>query len=283
MMMGEMSYEESSGVEHEWCVCDGDLAYGELTYAINGALMKVHRELGPGWDEEDYHRGLLDELDRAGLRAESKVRGILTHRDIDVDRFELDVMVESQVVVELKHAYSGFAPAHLAQLINYMTFWRKDVGLLCNFGLESLGLRRLKMPTCLPDIMPADPCPQASLAEPCRLVSDIVSGLVRQKLHTFSLPTLHELFAVEARYQGAHCQRLSVQPTCFGRQLPRREVNAWLLNHDTLVFLGAHPDGPAKQNRAVLRSYMRQSGTDMGILLNFSQRGIIITPLTVSQ
>jgi len=172
MMMEDVTYEESSGIGHEWCVCEGDLAHGELTYAIHGALMKVHRELGPGWEEEDYHRCLLDELERAGLRAESKVRGVLTHRDIDVDRFELDVMVESQIVLELKHSYAGFAPAHFVQLINYMSFWRKDGGLLCNFGLESFCFRRLQMPTQLPDIVPPTPCPPNSLEEPCRLAAE---------------------------------------------------------------------------------------------------------------
>ncbi len=77
--MEELPCETNSRGGHEWCVCEGELAYGDLTYASNGALMKVHRELGPGWEEEDYHQCLLDELERVGLRTESKVRGVLTH------------------------------------------------------------------------------------------------------------------------------------------------------------------------------------------------------------
>jgi GxxExxY protein len=241
--------------------------------------MRVHRELGPGWNEEDYHRCFLDELQRKGLQAESKARGVLTHRQVAVDRFELDVMVEAQAIVELKHTYTGFAPAHFVQLINYMSFWRKDIGLLCNFGLESLCLRRLQMPSRMPDVTIAGPCPEATLGERCRLASDIVSELVRRRYHTFSLATLNELFAVEAKGQGANCQRLSVTPSCLGRELPLREVNAWLLDHDTLVYLAAHPIGPAKQNRAVLRSYMRQSRVGAGVLLNFSLPSITITPI----
>lgn len=277
--MSEYSCHDDEAHYQRWCVCEERWRYGDLSYAVMGALMKVHRERGPGWDEQDYHLCFLDELARIGIGAESKVRGLLTHRGIEVDRFELDVLVDETLIVELKSIHQGFAPAHYVQLINYLTFWRTTVGLLCNFGQESLRLRRLQSPETKPQVVIDTPqrCPSA---DGCQAVADVVDTLVGHNVHTYSLATLNKLFAVEARHQRLPCSKLLVQPACLERELPAREVNAWRTGDHTLVHLSASPEGPAKQNRAVLRAYLKQSGLSQGILVNFTPDAITVCPIS---
>jgi len=119
------------------------LLYPKLSYEITGAAMDVHNKLGPGWDEEAYHLALLTALRNRGLCAESKTRGVLKNNDLVADTFELDFLVEDKVILELKHLPGRFDPAHYIQLINYLKFWNKDLGILINFGLDRLHYERL--------------------------------------------------------------------------------------------------------------------------------------------
>ena len=105
--------------------------------------MDVFNSVGPGWDEWDYHRTMLKALADRGLKAESHLRGNLMHRGECADRFELDIMVEDKVILELKHIREGFASEHYVQLINYLKFWKKDLGLLMNFGGDRLYFKRV--------------------------------------------------------------------------------------------------------------------------------------------
>ncbi len=113
----------------------------ELTGKIIGCAMKVHRVLGPGFLESVYQNALLHELAKAGLRAEPKQELQVWYDAVVVGSFETDVLVESKVLLELK-SVEHLAKIHEVQLVNYLTATRLDVGLLINFGGESLEFKR---------------------------------------------------------------------------------------------------------------------------------------------
>jgi GxxExxY protein len=113
----------------------------ELTGKIIGCAMKVHRALGPGFLESVYQNALLHELAKAGLRAEQKQELQVRYDGIVVGNFETDVLVESTVLLELK-SVERLAKIHGVQLVNYLTATELDVGLLINFGGESLEFKR---------------------------------------------------------------------------------------------------------------------------------------------
>lgn len=125
------------------------LLHRQLSYSIVGVLMDVHNSLGPGWDEYDYHRAALKGLESKGLRAQSKLGGVLNHRGLVADAFELDVIVEDRVILELKHLDADFAEAHFVQIINYLKLWQKDLGILVDFGHEGLRYRRVPYTRCM--------------------------------------------------------------------------------------------------------------------------------------
>jgi GxxExxY protein len=113
----------------------------ELTRAIIGAAMEVHRTLGPGFLESIYGHALSRELSLRGLFTTSEFEVQVGYKEFVVGR-RMDLVVENQVIVELK-ATQGIAGIHLAQALSYMKASSLSVSLIVNFGEPSLTWKRL--------------------------------------------------------------------------------------------------------------------------------------------
>ncbi len=111
----------------------GDLRYSDLTEKVIGAFFDVYNELGFGFLESVYHKAMLVALADAGLRAETQVHLPVFFRGHLVGDFYADILVERVVILELK-AIDELAPAHNAQLLNYLKASSAEVGLVLNFG-----------------------------------------------------------------------------------------------------------------------------------------------------
>ena len=109
----------------------------DLTYQIIGCAMKVHRTLGPGFQEVIYQRCLAIELEKAGLSFVREQEHIIYYEGIDVGTRRADFVVENKVIVELK-ALINLEDVHLAQAKNYVVAYDFPRGLLINFGAQSL-------------------------------------------------------------------------------------------------------------------------------------------------
>lgn len=117
----------------------------EITEAIIGGAIAVHRELGPGLLESAYESCLLVELAERRLRVERQRPVVVRYRGIVVDQaYRLDLLVEDLVVVELK-VVEKLLPIHEAQLLSYLKLTGLKVGLLINFNVLVLkdGVKRL--------------------------------------------------------------------------------------------------------------------------------------------
>jgi GxxExxY protein len=113
-----------------------------LTHAVIGAAMDVHSALGPCFLESIYKNALFHELRLCGISAKPELEVEVTYKDLIVGRHRLDLFVEDEVVVELK-AISGLAEIHIAQALSYMKATQVEVGLIINFGEDSLYWKRL--------------------------------------------------------------------------------------------------------------------------------------------
>ncbi len=115
----------------------------ELTKAVIGMAMEIHRTLGPGFNESIYHRSLEVELATAGLNFESKVHLDVFYKTKLVGKFEADMIVNTmnmRLLIELKSC-EAILKAHEAQTVNYLTATNIDDGLILNFGAKSLQFR----------------------------------------------------------------------------------------------------------------------------------------------
>ena len=99
--------------------------------------MKVHNNLGNGFQEVIYQRCLAIELERAGLEFAREVEQTIYYEGINVGTRRADFVVENIVTVELK-ALTNLEDVHLAQAKNYVVAYKFEKGLLINFGSTSL-------------------------------------------------------------------------------------------------------------------------------------------------
>jgi GxxExxY protein len=109
----------------------------ELTYKVIGCAMKVHNTLGNGFQEVIYQRCLAIELARAGVGFAREQEQIIFYEGIDVGTRRADFVIESRLTVELK-AIINLEDVHLAQAKNYTVAYDFPLGLLINFGSQSL-------------------------------------------------------------------------------------------------------------------------------------------------
>jgi GxxExxY protein len=117
----------------------------QISGEIIDAAMKVHSRLGPGLLESAYEACLRFELSRRGLKVESQVNLPVRYDEVLIDcGYRLDLVVEDQVIVELK-AVEELNPIHQAQMLSYLKLSGKKVGLLINFHCLHLkdGIKRL--------------------------------------------------------------------------------------------------------------------------------------------
>ena len=118
-----------------------------LTERIIGAAIEVHRELGPGLLESAYEAALAYELTLQGVHIERQKEQPVRYKGILIETgFRIDVLVEGQVVVELK-AVDALLPIHEAQLLTYLKLSNCRIGLLINFNVPLLkqGIKRLAL------------------------------------------------------------------------------------------------------------------------------------------
>lgn len=121
------------------------MQHQELTSRIIEGCFEVANELGPGFLESVYQRALLVALDAKGLQVSIEAPLKVYFRGRVVGHFEADLLVEGKVLVELK-AVRMLLPEHKAQTINYLKATGIEVGLLVNFGLAHIEIKRLYHP-----------------------------------------------------------------------------------------------------------------------------------------
>ena len=114
----------------------------ELTYLINGAIFEVTRILGPGFLEKVYENALLMELKARGIKAVAQHPINVKYKDKIVGEYYADLLVEDQVIIELK-TVGKIEKIHEAQLLNYLKATGIKVGLLVNFKNTKADIKRM--------------------------------------------------------------------------------------------------------------------------------------------
>ncbi len=118
--------------------------YNNLTKAIIGAAIEVHRQMGTGLLESVYEECLLFELKERGINVECQVKLPLRYKGKELKKhFFIDIMVEDEILIELK-VVEELLPVHEAQLVTYLKLANKKLGLLINFheAVLSHGIKR---------------------------------------------------------------------------------------------------------------------------------------------
>jgi len=119
-----------------------ELLYKELTFAVIGAAMEVHKILGSGFLEAVYQAALARELTLRGIPFEQQVRLPVIYKDALIGEYTADFVIDKKLIVEIK-AVSAMNASHQAQAMHYLAATGYRLALLINFGTGSLQHRRV--------------------------------------------------------------------------------------------------------------------------------------------
>lgn len=116
----------------------------DRTSEIIGCAIEVHRHLGAGLLESAYEECLCYELLKKGFKVERQKAIPIIYKEIKLEcGYRIDVLVDDEYLLELK-SVEAFTNVHEAQMLTYLKFANKKIGLLINFNVTLLknGLKR---------------------------------------------------------------------------------------------------------------------------------------------
>ena len=117
------------------------LVHRSLSHSVLGSAFSVANILGPGLLEAVYEQALVIELTHQGLQVEQQKAFPVFYKGELTGAYLADLVVEDTIILELK-SVKEFAPAHEAQLVNYLRISKLPVGYLINFRNPKVQYRR---------------------------------------------------------------------------------------------------------------------------------------------
>lgn len=257
----------------------------KLSYAVIGQAMAVHRELGPGLDEFFYHQLLSEKLAVIGIKHEFKPKGQLKHRGIIADEFEADLIIEKQLVLELKALRGPLAAEHYAQLMCYQKFWKIRTGWLLDFGKESLIRKRV--------VFDSNVQPTVESHDFAQIDQQSQAGSTQLSAFIESLRLIYASYGLGYRdtsYRGLLSAELKAKNIPFqlnpeadlpsiNHRLGRAALDCMKIGHQGAAIILALHENIRAADRAVMQTYIRLLAGAWGIIANFGKKQLDIKML----
>ena len=260
-----------------------DLQYEDQTYELRGLIYKVRNELKAGWPEEIYHQALVRLLQEKDIPALSKPRRSLFHRAIEVHLFEPDIIVSNQIILELKVLpfNTDFAAAHYVQLINYLKFFGKNLGMLVNFAPTRVRIKRVLWNE-----------PELDILEDYEKIKPDLSNRDRQNLRQVRKQILHiakqyglgypehvyrKIVAIEIVHHGLKCSTEVAVPARWNEVVLAHHHTEKLLVADSyLIHIRSLLHHPTAYDYIQTKTYLEALGLNIGLVVNFGRRQLQI-------
>ena len=255
------------------------LLFEEHTRILRGCLFEIHNEVGIGYPEEAYHRAFKLCCERKDIPLLSKQKGRLEHRGTLVHTFEYDLLAFDEILLELKALAGGFARENYAQLLSYLKFWRKQLGLLVNFGQEKVVVERLPFTEKTLVLDENYEHIEALLSGGNQAVFDQIRGGIQQVANAHGLgygdTVCAKLLCAEWEHRQLDVRRGVTCPASFANEnLGRFPVDAIQLNDRFLCCVVALKEeiGPYEIGKA--QSYLRALKLPVGLVINFGKHAL---------
>jgi len=122
---------------------NADYPFQEEAFKIIGACMEVHTILGKGFLEIVYKDALEHEFQLRGIPYDREKKFEIPYKNIILrHEYFCDFLVFDEIILEAK-AQEGIIDEFYKRVINYLTASRKKLGLIVNFGEDSLKFKRV--------------------------------------------------------------------------------------------------------------------------------------------
>jgi GxxExxY protein len=133
-----------------------ELLYKDEVFKLVGHCMEVHGELGKGQDEVLYKDAFTVDLQRAQILFSRERKYEVTYKGVILPHHcYADFVVWDKILFEAK-AVERLTEAHVKQVLNYLAISKLELGLLVNFGADSLEWKRIVLSRPKPTQMPKD-------------------------------------------------------------------------------------------------------------------------------
>jgi GxxExxY protein len=120
-----------------------ELLYKEEVFQLVGLCMEIHGELGKGHDEVIYKDTLVIELTRPAIPFSRERNYEIRYKGVILPHYYYaDFVVWDKILFEAK-AVEKLTDSHVKQVLNYLAASKLRVGLLVNFGCDSLEWKRV--------------------------------------------------------------------------------------------------------------------------------------------
>lgn len=120
-----------------------ELYLKDESYKIIGICMEVHKILGKGHSEKVYGDALEYEFQRNEIPYNRELKYNITYKDIILPSYYFaDFVIFDEIILELK-AIAALTTSEIKQTLNYLGASKNKLGLLVNFGEDSLKYKRI--------------------------------------------------------------------------------------------------------------------------------------------
>ncbi|MCP4422645.1 MAG: GxxExxY protein [Chloroflexi bacterium] len=245
---------------------------------VRQLIFNVRNQLGAGWSEEVYHQALSYALQEEGVPFVSKPRRPLLHCGVEVHLFEPDIIAWNTVILELKILpfLKEFTKAHYAQLIQYLKFFGKDLGLLVNFAPYKVKIKRVVWDepewNLVEDYDKIKPDLNEHDKVYLRQIRQHILSLVREYGLGYPETIYRKLLAVEATHHQLDCvSDVSVSTTWNGYPLARHITQHLLIANNYLVHIRALLHFPTTYDFIATRTYLKNLDLSFALVVNFGK------------
>lgn len=133
-----------------------ELIYKEEAFQIIGCCMEVHRELGKGHNEVIYKDALEIEFARKQIAFAREKEYTIAYKGVVLPhKYFADFVMLDKIILEAK-AVDCLTESHVKQVLNYLAAAKLRLGLLVNFGADSLEWKRVVLSRNKPQPLPGD-------------------------------------------------------------------------------------------------------------------------------
>jgi GxxExxY protein len=133
-----------------------ELLFKDEVFKLIGLCMEIHRELGKGHDEIIYKDAFAVELQRMQILFARELKYEITYKGVTLPHhYHADFVVWNKILFEGKAA-EKLTDAHTKQVLNYLAASKLGLGLLVNFGSDSLEWKRVVLSQRKPQPLTVD-------------------------------------------------------------------------------------------------------------------------------
>ena len=121
---------------------NADTKLNDLGYIIRGILFKVQNDLGTKFQEKHYSKALCSILGQQKIKYKTEVPFSLKYNEIELGKFRADIIIENQILLELKTT-DYLTSDHFKQTLRYLETLKLPLAYVVNFRIRPLQLKRI--------------------------------------------------------------------------------------------------------------------------------------------